>query len=76
MPQISLYVDSDTLSKIEQCARMENKSISKWVTTRLKESLTNKWPENYPTLFGCIDDDTFTEDAIKDFSKDMERETL
>ncbi len=68
MPQLSLYIDADTLAKIEQSAEMENKSISKWVTVRIKESLENSWPHNYAALFGSVDDDTFSLDRIKDLS--------
>ena len=82
MPKISLYIDSDTLNIIEHCAKLENESISEWVNTKLKESLERSLydnytkPNNYTNLFGSINDDTFTEDAIKLSSKDVERESL
>ena len=76
MPQLSLYIDSDTLSKIEIAAKINNTSISKWVTERLKASLLEKWSDNYISLFGCIDDDTFNVEKVEGFKNDTERENL
>ena len=76
MPQLSLYIDEETLTKIEVAAKINNTSISKWVSDKLKESLTNSWPENYQSLFGAIDDDSFTVKKAEDFSGDLERESL
>ena len=76
MPQLSLYVDAETLKKIENAAELENTSISKWVTGKLAEYLEKNWPENYRSLYGSIDDNSFCAEAIKDFSSDAEREEL
>lgn len=76
MPQLSLYIDDETLSKIETAAKINKTSISKWVSERLKESLANSWPDNYKSLFGAINDDTFTEVKSNNFSGDSERESL
>lgn len=76
MPQLSLYIDAETLAKIEKAAKISNTSISKWVSGRLLESLSSSWPDNYESLFGSICDDTFAEDLMKDFSGDVERELL
>jgi hypothetical protein len=76
MPQLSLYIDADILSKIEVAAKIDNKSISKWVSERLRESFEDKWPENYKSLFGCINDDTFNVENTQLFSMDIKRENL
>ncbi len=76
MPQLSLYLDAETLKKIEKAAELENISISKWVTGKLAEHLEKCWPENYRSLFGSIDDNSFCAETIKDFSDDAEREEL
>lgn len=76
MPQLSLYLDAEILTKIEIAARINNTSISKWVSDRLKESLANNWPENFESLFGSIKDESFGKEEIKDFSKDLKREKL
>lgn len=76
MPQLSLYIDDETLSKIEIAAKISKTSISKWVSERLRESLANSWPENYESLFGAVNDDTFTIEKHKNFSGDLGREQL
>lgn len=76
MPQLSLYIDDETLKKIETAAKISNTSISRWVTERLKESLANTWPENYESLFGSVEDDSFVNEKQKSFADDSEREKL
>jgi len=76
MPQISLYVDEKTLQQIENAAKSEKKSISKWVSSKLKSSLQNRWPEGYFNLFGGIKDDTFTEPEDLPENKNLEREQI
>ncbi len=76
MPQISLYIDDDTIKKIERAAKLENKSISKWVASRLKLSLEKKWPDDWFSLFGAIKDESFFEPEELDSANDSLREKL
>ncbi len=76
MPQLSLYIDENTLSKIEIGAKFENLSISKYVVRKLNESMSNAWPENYQNLYGAMDDNSYSVEKIKDFSNDIKRESL
>ena len=59
MAQLCLYLDSETIKKIEAMAKANQVSVSKWVRENLKESLTNTWPRDYFNLFGCINDNSF-----------------
>ncbi|MCD6116213.1 hypothetical protein J7K93_04290, partial [bacterium] len=59
MAQLSLYIDENTLKKIELAAKIENISISKFVTKRINETLKDSWPDKYDSLFGSIHDETF-----------------
>lgn len=76
MPQLSLYIDENTLNKIEMGAKIEHLSISKYVVRKLNESFSNAWPKNYNDLYGSINDETFKIDKINDFSNDCTRESL
>lgn len=76
MPQISLYIDNDTIKKIERAAKLENKSISKWAASRIKLSLEKKWPDDWFSLFGAIKDDSFTEPEELNSANDNFREKL
>ena len=59
MPQVSLYIDKETLEKIEQLARKSNTSISKWVGNNLKKLIRDEYPADFFELFGAIKDDSF-----------------
>ncbi len=59
MGQLSVYIDDDTLKKVEEAAKSENISISKWITKRLQNSFKTNWDEKFFSLFGAISDNTF-----------------
>ena len=58
MPQISLYIDEETLKKIEKAAKKEHISISKWVGNNIKRSFKGEYPKNYFNLYGSMKDET------------------
>jgi hypothetical protein len=76
MPQISLYIDKDTLGRIEELAHMNNSSISKWVGTKLKSMIQDEYPEGFFSLFGAIDDDSFSRPSELSFGSDTTREEV
>ena len=76
MPQLSLYIDEDTLRKIEVSAKMNKISISKFVSTVLKEHLSQNWPDGFGNLFGSISDDSFAIPVELDWSLDDRKESL
>lgn len=76
MPQLSLYIDEETLSKLEAGAKLNNLSVSKYVTDALRKYFSNNWSDDFKTLFGSIHDDSFNVESIRDYSCDVERETL
>ena len=76
MPQLSLYIDEETLHKIEIAAKLEKLSVSKYVVQKLKHAINKSWPENFDKLFGSITDDTFNEPQKLNFAMDIERDYL
>lgn len=76
MPQISLYVDKETLKKVNKAANLSNKSVSEWVAHKIKHTLKMSWPEGYFSLFGIVKDRTFKRPTKKSFSNDIKREAL
>jgi PHD/YefM family antitoxin component YafN of YafNO toxin-antitoxin module len=58
MPQISLYIDEETLKKIEKAAKKEHISISKWVGNNIRRSFKSEYPENYFDLYGSVKNET------------------
>lgn len=76
MPQLSLYVDDETLRRLQRAAKLENVSVSKYVVNKLNRIIRVEWPENYEKLFGAITDETFEADRPASFADDTSRETL
>lgn len=76
MPQISLYIDKETLQKVEKAADAENLSVSKWVGKQLKKSLQTSYPEDFQNLFGSIGDESFTVPERESSNADTKRESL
>ena len=73
MPQVSLYIDKETLEKIEERAHKNHISISKWVGNNLKRLIQDDYPEDFFGLFGSIEDDSFARPAEINFAEDTTR---
>ena len=76
VPQLSLYIDAETLKKISLAAKIENLSVSKFVVKKLNESMHDSWPTKYEELFGSITDETFERHDQLSFNDDTVRQTL
>ncbi len=76
MAQLTVYMDEDTLRKIESAAHRSHESISRWVKKHLMMTLENKWPEHYFDLFGSLAKEKFERPAQGRFSDDALREKL
>jgi len=76
MPQISLYIDKETLKKVQKAADAEKTSISKWVGRQLKKTLQADYPQDFYKLFGSIRDESFTIPERESFDWDARRESL
>jgi len=74
MPQLSLYIDENTLKKIELAAKIEKIPISKLVVKKLNESFRDKWPVNFEKLFGSATDKTFDIPERMSRGNDLKRE--
>ncbi|MBF0500186.1 MAG: toxin-antitoxin system, antitoxin component [Candidatus Riflebacteria bacterium] len=73
MPQVSLYIDKETLVKIGQLAQKSHTSISKWVGNNLKRLLKDDYPDDYFELFGAIRDTSFARPEELAFGSDTKR---
>jgi hypothetical protein len=73
MPQISLYIDEKTLTKVEDAAKRQRVSISKWVAEQIRAKVEPVYPADYGSLFGSISDDTFMRPMVPSFESDVKR---
>lgn len=76
MPQISLYIDEETLEKLKAAAEREHTSISKWVARRIRSHVEPEYPVGYEALFGAIKDTSFAEPKEIDAALDTFRESM
>ena len=76
MSQLTIYLDDESIRKIESAAALEKSSVSKWVKNRLVQSLENQWPANYFGLFGSLAENDLQAASKLDFSQDAIRESL
>lgn len=76
MPQLTVYIDEQTLKRIESAARVEDSSISKWVKRRLEQSLNHDWPVGYSALFGSLGEADLQRPAQPDPKRDAKRDKL
>jgi hypothetical protein len=74
MPQISLYIDENTLKKVEKRAKQDNTSVSKWVGNSIKKSIIDEYPEDFSELFGALKDIPFERPPQGLFADDSPRE--
>jgi len=74
MPQISLYIDAETMQKVRKAAKMEDVSISSWVGKQVEKSLKADYPAEFKNLFGSINDESFTEPQQLSTEADAPRE--
>jgi hypothetical protein len=79
MPQVSLYVDDETMATLRAEAAAQGLSLSKHVVSRLKASRRSNaatcLPEDYfDNLYGCLaDDKSFVRPQQPDFELDAQR---
>lgn len=79
MPQVSLYVDDETMGKLRQDAKREGVSLPKHVASRLKANdrygTSSGLPEDYfRNLYGFLSgDDSFVRPPQLDYSLDVPR---
>ena len=76
MSQLTIYVESSTLSKIRSAAKRSKKSISQWVTNLIKREISSSWPAELRETSGSWND--FPEiEKIRHYSKsDQPRESI
>ena len=59
MPQLSLYLEDDTMDILRQDATREGVSLSKHASRVIRENNVSAWPKGFFDLYGALDDETF-----------------
>lgn len=56
MSQITLYLDAATQALVEQAARANGLSKSRWVAEIIRKYAAHEWPQDCLSLAGCFAD--------------------
>jgi hypothetical protein len=76
MAQLTIYLDSETLRKIENAAAERGVSISKWVREKIEIALRDEWPQSFFELFGAIGETDLEKPKKLNFATDVPRTKL
>ncbi len=76
MAQLTIYIDDDSIKRIEEAAAREKSSVSGWVKKRLVQSLEDQWPAEYLKLLGALADSDLQRPPEPEPSADTPRESL
>ena len=76
MPQLTLYLDEETHTRMKRRAREAGVSQSRWVGNLIREITRVDWPELVREIGGSWPDAPTTEDLRSPAASDIERESL
>lgn len=76
MAQLTIYLDEQSIQRIEEAASAEHLSVSRWVKARLIRSLDGEWPAGYFSLEGSLEEEDLRMVAEPDPAYDSPRESL
>jgi hypothetical protein len=76
MAQVTIYLDDDTVRRVERAAKQTGSSVSAWIKNRLTEALDQAWPPGYFDLFGRLQDVGLERPPQPDPSSDADREPM
>jgi hypothetical protein len=74
--QLTIYMDDETLDKVERSARLAKVSVSRWVRDRLSSIVEKEWPEGYFDLFASLSDEDIERPAQPILDVDAPRDRL
>lgn len=60
MPQLSLYLDEETMTRLRDDSTKAQRSLSKYVGDLIRrDEAQAAWPEGYWSIYGALTDETF-----------------
>lgn len=70
MPQLSLYIDDDTMESLRDGAGREHASLSQYARHLIQNKAESAWPAGFWATYGALDDPTFIVTPELDVSLD------
>jgi hypothetical protein len=75
MGQVTLYLDSETETKMKLAAKAAGVSQSRWVADVIRQRTAAQWPESIERLAGAWEDFPTAEEIRAGLGEDVPRET-
>ena len=76
MGQVTIYLDNELETKVQQITKSMHISKSKWVANLIKEKIADEWPESVKNLAGAWTDLPSAEEIREGLGEDIKREGL
>ena len=76
MPQITIFLDDKTKSKIQKRVQQEGLSQEEWIKKIIHEKLATEWPPEVVQLAGAWKDVLSLDEIRAGLSQDVTREML
>jgi hypothetical protein len=74
MGQVTIYLDSETETKMRAVVKSTRLSQSKWIANLIEEKIKNDWPESVIQLTGAWKDFPNIEEIRRTQGTDIRRE--
>ena len=66
MAQVAIYIDDETMKRVDKAAKKEGASRSAWVKRAVEERLRNRLPDSFFRVLGTWKDDRDTDEILAD----------
>jgi hypothetical protein len=74
MGQVTIYLDSETATRMKSAAKAAGVSQSRWVAELIREKTATEWPESAIRAVGSWPDAPTAEEIREGMGKDVPRE--
>ena len=71
MGQVTIYLDRELETKVQQITKSMHISKSKWVANLIKEKIADEWPESVKNLAGAWTDLPSAEEIREGLGEDI-----
>lgn len=76
MGQVTLYLDTETETRMKEASKAAGVSQSRWVADLIRERTATQWPESVVRLAGAWADFPTAEEIRAGLGEDLPREPL
>jgi hypothetical protein len=76
MSQVTIYLDEETVRRVERAAKSAKSSVSAWIKARLTEVLDDAWPPTFLETLGSLGGSDLERPAQPESTADVAREPV